>query len=295
MQPIGAMTAGQQWATPTTMSSSSGARTGDESHDLDTTLSSTTPDVRRGATLLPLAESLAWGAGIGSAIGALLLRGRGAGWSLGALGAGALKGAAIGAGLGAALVGVDRLTGGQVQQKLDYLSLDRRAQIWFVLSNPTRPWIASTGLDVARDARAAQVELYGSAEPLDGPQDAFRHAYAAALFSLRAMRDHSEAPATAQRLAVAAGAAHEVDGQDNNDRFSRAMDHLNNDAGALIAGDGRARDGEAADASGWVTEQALRQRVLNAMAAGSLQLVDRAGSDAPITRPSTPGDLPAGR
>jgi hypothetical protein len=292
MQPLGAMTAGQPWATPSTTATSSKARASDAPQDLDTTLSSTTPDVRRGATLLPVTESLAWGAWVGSAIGALLLRGRGAGWSLGALGAGALKGAALGAGLGAALVGVDRFTGGQVQQKLDYLSLDRRAQIWFVLSNPTRPWIAGTGLGVARDARASQVELYGRAEPLDGPQDAFRHTYAAALFSLRAMRDHGEDPATAHRLAVAAGAAHEVDGQDDNDQFSRAMDHFNNDAGALVAGDGRALDGEASDASGWVSEQALRQRVLAAMSAGGLQLVDRDGADAPIARPSAPDDVP---
>lgn len=266
------------------------ARAGDE-QPIDATLSSTTPDVPRRQALLSIPGTLGWAAGIGTGLGALLLRSKGAGFTLGALGSGAWKGAAVGAGIGAALIGLDRLTDGQVKRQLDLVSLDRRAQIGFVLANPTKPWIAKLGLGVANDARAAQEQLYGHREPLDGPQDAFRHAYAAALFSLRSMRDHGVEPTEAHRLAIAAGTAHEVDGQDNNDEFSRAMDHANNQAGIAIVGDGRATGDEAADARGFVTEAGLRRRVLDAMSAGTLELVDRSGSE-PSARRSKSADLP---
>jgi len=258
---------------------------------IDDTLSSTTPDVPARRPLLSIPGALGWGAGIGAGLGALLLRPSGAGWALGSLGTGAWKGAAIGAGIGAALIGLDRITGGEVKQQLDYVSLDRRAQIWFVVTNPTRPWIAHMGLGVAEDARAAQVALFGRPDPLDGPQDAFRHAYAAALFSLRAMRDHGEDPAKAHDLAIRAGAAHEADGQDNNDDLSRGMDTANNSTGTQLVGDGRAARGEAADAAGFVTERALADRVLAALGSGQLQLVDRDATP-PGPRASTAADLP---
>lgn len=259
--------------------------------DVDRTLSSTAPDVKRTAPLLSIPGALGVGLAAGAGIGMLLLRGRGAGWGLTALGTGAWKGAAVGAGMGAALIGIDRVTDGQVKKQLDYVGLDRRAQILFVLRNPTRPWVAGMGLGVARDARAAQEGLYGMREPLDGPQDAFRHTFAAALFSLRSMRDHGQSPADAHRLAIGAGEAHEVDGQDNNDSFSRAMDTFNNHLGTELADDGRAAAGEAADASGFVTEHALRERVLRAIADGRVQLVDRSG-DPPTMRSSGDADLP---
>jgi hypothetical protein len=169
--------------------------------------------------------------------------------------------------------------------------LDRRAQAWFVISHPTKPWLFSTGMGVANDARGAQESLYGRREPLDGPQDAFRHAFAAALFSLRAMRDHGVGEDEAHQLAIDAGAAHEADGQDNNDDFSRDMDTANNLTGTNIVGDGRALPGEDADANGFLTEHALQQRVLASMLEGELQLVDRSGA-IPATRASNFYDLP---
>lgn len=253
--------------------------------------SSTTPDVPAGPTFLSIPKTFAFGGGIGIALGALLLRSPGAGWSLGALGSGAWKGAALGASLGGLLIGADRVTGGEVNRQLDTITLDRRAQLWFVLSNPTKPWLAGMGLRVASDARAAQEQLYGRREPLDGPQDAFRHAYASALFALRAMRDHGVPQAEAAQLAIEAGEAHEVDGQDNNDEHSRSMDFANNLAGTQVLGDARARAGEAADTAGFVTEAALRARILDALAAGQLQVVVRTGSE-PSARPTVSGDLP---
>ena len=258
---------------------------------LDETLSSTTPDVPRKAKTLSPLGSLGWGLGLGAGVGALLLRSTGAGWGLGALGSGAWKGALIGAGMGAALLGLDKLTGGQVKQQLDYVSLDRRAQIMFVLRNPTNPWIAGTGIGVAKDAQSMQDSLYGRWDPMDGPQDAFRHSFAAGLFSLRAMRDHGEGVENAHRLAIDAGEAHEVDGQDNNDEHSRAMDTANNLTGTQIVGDGRALPGEDADADGFLTDHGLRDRVLRALQGGQLQVIDRTGTG-PVTRSTLPTDMP---
>jgi hypothetical protein len=262
-----------------------------ENVSLDETLSSTTPDVPARSPLLDPAATLGWGTALGIGVGMAALRSRGAGWGPAALGAGGMRGALVGAGIGAALLALDRLTGGQVKQQLDHVSLERRAQVLFVLRNPTRPWLASTGLRVARDARAEQERLYGSDRTPDGGQDAFRHAYATGLFTLRMIRDRGEQPDLARRLAIAAGAAHEVDGQDNNDELSRAMDLANNDTGGMLAGDGRPRAGEPADEHGFLTEPALRERVLAAMADGKLQVVDRSTTPA-APRPSGSQDLP---
>ncbi|MCW2926810.1 MAG: hypothetical protein JWM86_778 [Thermoleophilia bacterium] len=258
---------------------------------VDARLASTTPDLPRKAPLLPIAGTLGWAAGIGLGAGALLLRSTGAGWGAAALASGAWKGGALGAGLGASLLVADHLSGGAVKRQLDLIALDRKAQLWFVVSHPTKPWLASLGLGVADAARSSQERLYGPREPLDGPQDAFRHTFAAALFSLRAMREHGTAPTEAHELAIAAGEAHERDGQDNNDSFSRAMDTANNHLGTELVGDGRARPGEDADAAGFVTEHALRERVLAAIAGGQVQLVDRSAAT-PTVRSSTVADLP---
>jgi hypothetical protein len=257
----------------------------------DDALSSTTPDVPAGKRFLSIPSTLGWTAALGAGLGIVLLRGKGAGWGLGALGSGAWKGAAVGAGIGASLIGIDHLTGGEVNRQKKKIFLDRSAEAWFVLSHPTKPWLFSMGMGVANDARGAQESLYGPREPLDGPQDAFRHTYAAALFSLRALRDHGVGEDEAHELAIAAGAAHEADGQDNNDDFSREMDTANNLTGTHVVGDGRALPGEDADANGFLTEHALQQRVLLAMATGAVELVDRTGSE-PSFRASGSGDLP---
>lgn len=257
----------------------------------DAAISSTTPDLPKGPTFLSIPHALAWGAGLGLAAGALLLRSKGAGFGLAALGSGAWKGAAVGAGLGAALVGVDRVTGGEVKRQTDVIFLDRRAQIGFVVRHPTKPWLGPMGLGVASDARAAQEHYFGKREPLDGAQDAYRHVYAAALFSLRAMRDHGASPDEAHGLAIEAGQAHETDGQDNNDRWSREMDVANNLTGTQLIADGHAATGEEADAAGFVTEAALRVRVLDALRDGKLQVVDRSAT-VPTPRATTPEDAP---
>ena len=105
------------------------------------------------------------------------------------------------------------------------------------------------------------------------------------------MRDHGESPESAHRLAIGAGDAHEADGQDNNDEFSRAMDTANNLTGTRLVGDGRALPGEDADAAGFLTERGLRDRVLGALRDGRLQVIER-GGDAPITRVTGPTDMP---
>lgn len=276
-------------ATPAPSPAPAGAK---GSSGVDGSLSSTTPDVPAGQQFLSIPKTVGWTGALGVGLGALLLRGRGAGWSVGALGTGAWKGAALGAGIGASLIGIDRLSGGELQKQQKKIFLDRRAQIGFVLQHPTKPWLLPMGLGVAKEARRAQESFYGRREPLDGPQDGFRHAYAAGLFSLRAMRDHGVPADEAHSLAIDAGAAHEADGQDNNDEFSRQMDIANNLTGTRLMGDGRALPGEDADANGFVTERALRQRVLLGMAAGTIQLVDRSGAE-PTLRTSNSGDLPS--
>ena len=251
---------------------------------LDATLSSTTPDVGAHAPFLATGRTLATTTLAGAAAGVLLRATRFPG-----VGGGALLGAAA----GVAVLGIDRLAGGSVKRLVDAATLDRRHELAFVLANPTKPWLATFGLHVARDARDAQLGLFGTREPKDGPQDAFRHSYAAALFTLRAMRDHGLSAPESATLALAAGEAHEQDGQDNNDSYSRSMDEANNAAGTMIVGDGRARAGEEADARGFITEAALRDRILAAMAAGSLTMVDRPRGTTPYARPSVPADVPA--
>lgn len=244
-----------------------------------------------GAPRLSLPHVMAGGIAAGATLGALALRTGGAGWSLPAFGTGAWKGAALGAAIAGALLGLDALTDGAVKNQLDLVTLDRRAQLLLVLRNPTKPWLAPMSIDVARDARAAQHRVFGAAERLDGPQDAFRHAYAAALLSLRAMREHDVSSSDAHALAIDAGNAHERDGQDNNDEHSRSMDVTNNEAVVTIVGDGRARAGEAHDGHGFLTDQALRERVLGAIGRGELTVVDRTGAE-PTARPTTATDLP---
>lgn len=274
----------QQWSAP--RRTSADAADAPSAGDIDSGISSTTPDARRRHGL-PVVATLAWGAGLGLGIGALLLRPSGLARVPGLV-TGMRNGAIVGGGMGVALLGLDRLTHGAVGQQADSILLDRRAQAWFVLGHPTKPWLARMGLRVATDARAAQEQLYGRREPLDGPQDAFRHAYAAALYAQRMMEQHGVDPAEARALSAAAGRAHEVDGQDNNDEFSHAMDFHNNQGGLELVGDGHGPDGS------WLTEAQLRSAVLDAMAHGKLELVDRSGRT-PAAVATTPRDLPPSR
>lgn len=261
------------------------------SRALDQRLSSTTPDVARQPERLSWLNTLTVSTSIGATLGVATLRGKGAPWTLRSMSFGALKGAATSFGIGASIIALDHLTSGEVKRQLSYISLDRRSQMWFVIKNARYPWIGPMGLKVASDARAAQERLYGRSEPLDGPQDAFRHAYAAALFTLRAMRDHNLSQANAAKLALEIGEAHERDGQDNNDELSRNMDYFNNASGAKIVADGRARDYEQKDERGFLTEEALAARVLDAMRQGNLQLVERTKTPA-NHRYSNESDLP---
>lgn len=235
-------------------------------------------------SMLSLPATLALTVGLGAAVGMLLLRPRGVGGA-GALLRGLRNGALVGAGTGVALLGLDRLTGGQVQHQLDLAFLNRLSQIGFVLRHPTKPWLGPTTLAAAGDARDAQHRHYGSHDPRDGAPDAFRHAYGAALLALRMMREHGLEEAEARRLAHEAGEAHEADGQDNTP-MAYQMDLANNTAGLEVLGDGHAADGS------WISEQALQRGVLEAMANGCMLVID-AAAGATALRTTTVADLPA--
>jgi len=259
-----------------------------EDHVAKDRLASVAPDVPVAAPRISWTGAVGRGATLGAAAGLLVLRP--SGWELTSLGTGAWKGAAIGVGVAAVLAGVDHLTGGAVKRQLDLVSLDRRHQILFVLKHPLRPWLTGMGLGVADAANAVQRRYFGAHDPMDGAPDALRHGYAAALFTLRAMRDHGESSGDAASLAIEAGDAHEADGQDNNDSYSHEMDAYNNRVGARLAGDGKPRAGEAADDAGWITERALADRVLDAIGAGEIQVVDRDATGA-HPRLTTSADL----
>jgi hypothetical protein len=139
-----------------------------------------------------------------------------------------------------------------------------------VLRNPHRPWLASTARSAHMDALHAQKALFGSmAGHVDDEVDAFRHAYASGLLNLRIMHDRGVAPDRARRLVEAIGRAHELDGIDNGLRLSSRMDDLNNLAGLRIVGNGRLPGGS------WIGEQALQQRVLDALRGGQLVTIER--------------------
>lgn len=143
-------------------------------------------------------------------------------------------------------------------------------QGWFVVSNLHRPWLAEVGYGVLDDAKAAERGRYGASDHLDDDADAFRHAYAAALMTVRAMRDHGATQAEAARLVTGLGDAHERDGVDNGAHASE-MDRHNNRVGVELVGDGR-------QGAGWVTEAQVEQLVVDALEAGRLQRLADDGS-----------------
>lgn len=220
---------------------------------------------------------------VGTAIGALGMR-PSAFSGAAELVRGMRTGALVGAGLGALALIADRVSGGEVHRQLNSAFQDRRAQGWFVLKHLNHPWLASTTLQAASDARAQQHAIFGSAQPLDGPHDAFRHAYAGALLSLRLQRDRGMSAEQAADLTREAGDAHEQDGQDNSPEAG-AMDRFNNAVGIKIASTAHAAGGS------WVSEQDLINQVVNAMATGRLQVVDHVG-DTATPRATTQHDLP---
>lgn len=152
-------------------------------------------------------------------------------------------------------------------------------QVLVVLTNPQRPWLARTARIVHADAMQAQKLLYGStAGHIDDAADAFRHAYAAGLLKLRLMRDHGMADADAARLVTRIGRAHELDGVDNPNALSAAMDLLNNAAGIRITGDGHV------SGDSWITDVSLRARVRAALSSGSLRQLAADGRRLVATR-----------
>jgi hypothetical protein len=198
---------------------------------------------------------------------------------------GAAIGAAVGAATGGALVGIDRLTNGAVNRFVPPTVRDRLHQARFVLRHPTEPWLGPVVLRAANDARAVQQALYGHADVPDGGLDAFRHTFGSALLVLRLQRDHGLSQQRAGQLMTEAGEAYEADGADN-DAWSHTMDLANNAAGIAIGGTAR-------DASGaWISEETLRDRVLDAMSHGQVVVIDRTVGATPRLRPTGTGDLP---
>lgn len=161
-------------------------------------------------------------------------------------------------------------------------------QAMFLVRNLDHPWLAAQGEGVLRAARQAEARRYGPGDHLDDDADAFRHTYAAALMTLRSMRDHDVGAADAQQLTVELGDAHEQDGPDpleqdragHDNAAASDMDRRNNRAGAALVGDGHASTGD------WLTEGELRARVATAVDGGSSWRLAADGTSLEVTGPT---------
>lgn len=156
----------------------------------------------------------------------------------------------------------------KLMPKLVKRAIEDPHQTWFVVSHPNRPWLYSMGYEILNDSHAAERRNFGKADAIDNEGDAFRHAYAAALMTLRAMRDHGVSQSKAAALSHEAGVAHESDGADNPaGKLSSRMDLYNNQVGIKLVGSGRV-DGI------WLSEQELERKVLDALENGKLREID---------------------
>lgn len=148
-------------------------------------------------------------------------------------------------------------------------------QTLFVIRHASKPWISGLARSVLDASHGAELSRFGSNGNVDGQGDAYRHAYAAALFTLRSMRDHGMSAPTAIHLTVSAGDAHERDGADNPaGKRSAEMDMLNNELGAKLVGTGQ---------SGitWISESELETRVWDHLIGGSFRYLDADGQLTP--------------
>ncbi len=164
-------------------------------------------------------------------------------------------------------------TAGQLVRR----AVEDHHQALFVLARLDRPWLARVGYAVYDDAKAREQQHFGRGDHLDDDGDAFRHAWAAALMALRAMRDHGMSRPDAARLVIGLGDAHERDGADNA-ALSAQMDRVNNRRGVELVGSGRA-------GAGWISEFELEQHVLDAVRGGRLARVAADGGSLVATGP----------
>ena len=191
--------------------------------------------------------------------------------------------AAGGATLAGAALLIDRLTGNHMGSGLAWI-VDHRHSIGMVVRHPTQPWIGPLGRRTFDDAERVQERLYHVHHATDDGGDAFRHAYASALFAVRMMRDHHVSADQARSIVIEAGDAHELDTWGSNTPAAHAMDLHNNAAGADLAGDGRGSDGA------WLTDSQVQDRVLEALSRGVLVRL-QPGSGELV--PTSSADFPA--
>lgn len=140
-------------------------------------------------------------------------------------------------------------------------------EIGVLLSNPTKPWIYGEATGAFDDASAAEAQLFGPERHIDDSVDAFRHAYGSALLALRMMEHHGMNAADAAQLTTDIGNAHEADGTPES-ALAHQMDESNNESGLSLLGDGKNADGS------WMTDDQLRDRILQAMRSGGLVRID---------------------
>lgn len=184
-------------------------------------------------------------------------------------------GLATGAAAGVGLLVLDRLSGGTVNSTRKRFSLEEAGA---VLGNWRDPWLGIEAWNVRGRAINRSSQLYGVDG--EGPGNAFRHAYAAALLTLRAMRDHGESRSNAAALTRDVGTAHEDRDSTDPDNALRRMDLHNNEAGIDLVGDGHVVQG-----GRWLRDEELVGRVQQAIAGGKL-LVQRDDGTLRATRKS---------
>lgn len=192
------------------------------------------------------------------------------------------RAAAGGAVVAGVMLLVDRLTGNHVGMGLGWLA-DNRHAIGVVVRHPFEPWIGPLGRRTYNDAERVQEHLFGVHHSTDDGGDAFRHAYASALYALRMMRDHDISPHRARSIVVDAGVAHERDTWARNTPAAHAMDVHNNAVGVAMVGDGRSATGS------WLSDAQVQERVLDALRSGELVRL-RPGQQELV--PTTAADLP---
>lgn len=149
----------------------------------------------------------------------------------------------------------------------------------FFLRNPTKPWLLPFSVETINHANSTTGSAF-SKLGLDDGSDAFRHAYTAAQFVQRLTTERGIGRDAAMRLTRAAGIAHEDDTRGEWLPARREMDTHNNEVGMTFA---------PVDAPGRAAaDTLLRQRVLDALGGGELQVFDEHYS----LRESGPEDMP---
>lgn len=242
------------------------------------------PDVRRNhLTYLPAAPTLTLATlGIG-VLGTVALRSPRGSWSPRAIARGFAAGGALGVALAGVLLLVDRVSDASVGKVFGHFREVGMGQLLMLVRHPLRPWIARQATAIVRDSNRTRLELFGQVDQLDGPSDAFNHAYGSALMLMRSQRDHGLSLEGATALAAEAGLVHENDVTTDPLNVRRMMDLHNNSIGRAVASAAHRPDGS------WMTDAEIVAAVLDHMRSGDLWV---ANADRTGLRPTTAADVP---